>query len=246
MKSRKIAGFSAIAIALLGIILIFSYTRGAEARAMADLEPTQVLVVQKTAPAGTRAEELAEFVAVEERPASSVPPSALRDLKDGSGKVTAVELIAGEQLLAERLVAPEDFETSGSVEVPKGLQEVSFQLEPQRVVGGRIAPGDNVGVFISMTGGGLARALDKETTQLVLHKTLVTAVQRAPQPVTEEGETDAQALPEGSMLVTVAVDDKAAQKIVFAAEFAKIWLSKEPLEAKESKPTVVQRSEVYR
>lgn len=246
MKSRKFAGLSAISIAVLGIILIFSYTRGAEDRAMAGLAPTHVLVVQKSAPAGTRVEELTEYVAVEERPASSVSPSALRDLKDGSGKVTAVELIAGEQLLAERLIAPENLETSGSVEVPEGLQEVSFQLEPQRVVGGRILPGDHVGIFISMADGGLESAPDKETTQLVLHKTLITAMQRAPQPLTEDGETDAQALPEGSMLVTVAVDDKAAQKIVFAAEFAKIWLSKEPEDAKESKSEVVQRSEVYR
>ncbi len=97
-----------------------------------------------------------------------------------------------------------------------------------------------------MDKGGLEASPDKETTQLVVRKALLTAIQRAPQPVTEGGATDAQALPEGSMLVTVAVDDKAAQKIVFAAEFAKIWLSKEPEDAKESKPEVVQRSEVYR
>ncbi len=106
--------------------------------------------------------------------------------------------------------------------------------------------GEHVGVFISMDKGGIESSPEKETTQLVVRKALLTAIQRAPQPVTEEGEADSQALPEGSMLVTVAVDDKAAQKIVFAAEFAKIWLSKEPKDAKESKPTVVQRSEVYR
>ena len=35
-------------------------------------------------------------------------------------------------------------------------------------------------------------------------------------------------------------------KIVFAAEYAKIWLSKEPLDAKDSGPTVIQQSGVYR
>ena len=64
--------------------------------------------------------------------------------------------------------------------MPKGLQEVSFQLEPQRVVGGRLAPGDHVGIFITLKGGGLEAKPEKETTQLTIHKVLVTAVQRAP------------------------------------------------------------------
>lgn len=246
MKSRLIGGVLAVVLALIGAILVFTYAGNADARAMQRLDPVNVLIVKKTVPAGTSVEELPDFLRVETLPASSVSPTALKDLKSSQGQVTAIDLIPGEQLLAERLVAPADLETSGSAEVPKGLQEVSFQLEPQRVVGGRVTPGDHVGIFISMEGGASASAPDKETTQLVLHKTLVTGMQRAPQPVTEEGQEDAQALPEGTMLVTVAVDDKAAQKIVFAAEFAKIWLSKEPGDAKESNPTVVQRSEVYR
>ena len=47
-------------------------------------------------------------------------------------------------------------------------------------------------------------------------------------------------------MVTVAVTDVDAAKIVFAAEFGKIWLSKEPLDAKDSGPRIIQRSEVYK
>ncbi|WP_262105775.1 Flp pilus assembly protein CpaB [Arthrobacter sp. Marseille-P9274] len=213
---------------------------------MADMQPASVLLVKTAVPAGTPAEALNASVASTSLPASAIAPTALTDLSQSAGKVTAVDLVPGEQLLTERLVAPEEVQAAGAVDVPKGLQEVSFQLEPQRVVGGRLVAGEHVGVFISMDKGGIESSPEKETTQLVVRKALLTAIQRAPQPVTEEGEADSQALPEGSMLVTVAVDDKAAQKIVFAAEFAKIWLSKEPKDAKESKPTVVQRSEVYR
>jgi pilus assembly protein CpaB len=246
MKSRSIAMGAAIILALIGLLLIFTFIGGAEDRAMANLEPTKALIVKTAVPVGTPAESLAEFVTTEEVPKAALAPSALKNLDGTAGKVTAVDLVPGEQLLAERLEAPEELSGGRPVDVPKGLQEVSFQLEPQRVVGGRLVAGEHVGVFISMDKGGIEASPDKETTQLVVRKALLTAIQRAPQPATEEGGADAQALPEGSMLVTVAVDDKAAQKIVFAAEFAKIWLSKEPEDAKESKPEVVQRSEVYR
>lgn len=246
MKSRLLAVTGSTISVIVGALLIFSYVGNADDRAMADLEPVSVLVVKTAVPAGTTAEALSESVTATTLPASAVAPTALKDLSESSGKVAAVALVPGEQLVAERLVAPSDVQAGGAVDVPKGLQEVSFQLEPQRVVGGRLAPGDHVGIFISMAKGGLEESADQETTQLVVRKALLTSMLRAPQPVTEEGGEDTQALPEGTMLVTVAVDDRAAQKIVFAAEFAQIWLSKEPLEAKENKPEVVQRSEVYR
>lgn len=245
LKSRVFAGIFATVLALAGGVLVFAYAGNADDRAMAGLEPAAVLVVSSSVPAGTPAESLDEFVTLRKLPDSALAATAVTTLEGSEGKVTSVDLLPGEQLLAERLVAPEDFQNTGAVEVPKGLQEISLQLEPQRVVGGQLAAGDHVGIFISMAGGAFEDDPDKETTQLVIHKALLTAVQRAPLPVTEEGDTDTQALPEGSMLVTVALDDKDAQRVIFAAEFAKVWLSKEPLEAKESKPEVVQRTEVY-
>jgi pilus assembly protein CpaB len=246
MKSRLIAGVAAVIMAILGALLVFTYAGHADDRAVAELQPVDVLVVNRPVPAGTPAEQLGDYLVIESMPSKAVPQTALDNLESSAGKVTSTDLVPGEQLLDERLVAPEDIEATGAIEVPEGLQEISFQLEPQRVAGGRIVPGDRVGVFISMEAGGLGNDPNKETTQLVLHKTLVTAIQRAPQATTEEGTEDSQALPQGTMLVTVAVDDRAAQRIVFAAEFARIWLSKEPKEAKESKPNVLQRIEVYR
>nr|WP_205834290.1 Flp pilus assembly protein CpaB [Arthrobacter sp. SF27] len=241
-----IAGASAIVLALVGGILVFAYTANADSRAMAGLETVNVVVVQETVPAGTPVEELAESVDIEQQPATAVPSTALADLTSSAGKVTAVELVPGEQLLAERLLAPEELQILGAVEIPKGLQEVSFQLEPQRVVGGRVIAGDHVGVYISLDAGAIEGRPEEPTTQLVLHKLLVTAVQRAPLPTTENPEQDAQALPEGSLLLTVAATDTDAARLIFAAEFGRIWLSKEPLEAKESKPEVIEKSEVYR
>lgn len=258
MKSRLLAGVAAVVLAIVGAMLVVSYAQGADQRAVKNLEPVAVLIVKTAIPAGTPVESMTTSVATEQLPAAAVTASSLKSLDDSKGKVAAVDLVPGEQLVTERLVEPEDLKVAGSVEIPVGLQEVSFQLEPDRVVGGRLAPGDHVGVFVSMDEGGLEDKADKETTKLTVRKALVTAVQRAPEAAPTAAPTPAESadpnaadprdttLPVGSLMLTVAVNDVDAAKIIFAAEYAKMWLSKEPLDAKESGPRIVQRSEVYK
>jgi pilus assembly protein CpaB len=196
-------------------------------------------------------------VALEQVPGTAVAKSALDTLDDSAGKVAASNLVPGEQLLKEKMVEPEDLQTSGSVKVPAGLQEVSFQLEPQRMVGGRLQPGDHVGIFISMKAGGIEAKADKETTQLSIHKVLVTAVQRAPEGAAANPAPTASAgtepdprdvnLPTGSLMITVAVNDINAGKIVFASEFGDaIWLTREPLDAEDNGPRIMIRPDVYK
>jgi pilus assembly protein CpaB len=255
VKSRMLAGVVAVLLALVGAVLIVTYAQGADQRAVKNLDPIDVLVVKTAVPAGTPVEAMKASVVVEQLPGTAVGKTALKTLDDSSGKVAAVDLIPGEQLVAERLVAPEDLKTSGSVKVPAGLQEVSFQLEPQRVVGGRLEPGDHVGIFISFPSGGI-ESKPGETTQLSIHKVLVTAVQRAPEGAAAKPAPSATAgaeadprdvnLPTGSLMITVAVNDINADKVVFASEFASIWLSKEPLDAQDSGPKIMQKPDVYK
>lgn len=236
-------------------MLVMSYAQGADQRAVKNLEPVSVLVVKTAISAGTPVEAMSASLATEQLPAAAVTASTLKSLDDSTGKVAAVDLIPGEQLVAERLVEPENLKSQGSVDIPAGLQEVSFQLEPDRVVGGRLVPGDHVGVFVSMDNGGLADKADKETTKLTVRKALVTAVQRAPEATLAAQPTPTASatadprdttLPVGSLMLTVAVSDVDAAKIIFAAEYAKMWLSKEPLDATDGGPRIIQRSEVYK
>lgn len=250
MKSRLLAGVAAVVVAIVGILLIFSYAQAADSRAMQKLEPVSVLVVQKPVPAGTSAEALTKLVAVEELPRTGVPRSALGSLDGQAGKVTATNLVPGEQLLTERLIDPQALDVPGSVPVPKGLQEVTFALEPQRLVGGRIVAGDTVGLFATFTGVDDKDSANPSTTGRVLHKVLVTSLQRAEAtqataPASPDPAPNPQVLPAGGMLVTVAVGDAAAARIIYSAEFGKIWLTKESAEAKEDPPTVIRKGDVY-
>ncbi|MDR7157518.1 RcpC/CpaB family pilus assembly protein [Arthrobacter sp. BE255] len=251
MKSRLVAGTAAIALAVVGALIIVFYAQGADQRAMATTKPVDVLVVKTAIPAGTPVNDMAASLVIEKVPAAGVADTALSNLDKSAGTVSAVDLVPGEQLLAERLVAPEAVKADGRTQVPAGLQEVSFEVEPKRVVGGRITVGDHVGFFLSFEAGAYKAKADDATTQLTVHKALVTAVQRAPQAASAEKPADGTdpadtALPEGSLLLTVAVNDVDAGKIVFASEFGRIWLTKEPLDAQDNGPRIERKEVVYK
>jgi pilus assembly protein CpaB len=250
VKSRMLAGTAAVALALVGALLIIFYAQGADQRAIATTQPVDVLIVKKAIPAGTPVDAMAASLVVQRIPAAGVSKTALGSLDDKAGTVSAVDLIPGEQLLAERLVAPKDIPAEGTVKLPAGFQEVSFQLEPQRMAGGRIEVGDHVGMAMSFKDGAYKPSPTAETTQLTLRKVLITAVQRAPQATATQSAdgTDPKntSLPEGSLMLTVAVNDIDAGKIIFASEFGTLWLTKEPLDAQDSGPRVERKEVVYK
>ena len=112
---------------------------------------------------------------------------------------------------------------------PTGLQEVSVLLEPQRAVGGRLAAGDTVGVFLSLARG------RHGATHAVLHRVLVTQVQGAPAPADPDAEASRRtgrrpaaapsAQPDGHPRRRRAGE---AEAVVFGVEHGTLWLSLEP------------------
>ncbi|MGN7147774.1 Flp pilus assembly protein CpaB [Arthrobacter sp. SAFR-179] len=251
MKSRMLAGTAAVALALVGALLIIFYAQGADQRAMASTNPRKVLVVQKAITAGTPVDDMAASLVIEDVPAAGISTTALSSLDSKAGTVAAVDLVPGEQLLAERLVAPADVKSNSAAKIPAGLQEVTFELEPKRVVGGRLEAGDHVGVALIFSAGADKTKAGDPTTQLTIRKALVTAVQRAPQATPSAKPTDGTnpqdtTLPQGSLMVTVAVNDLDANKIIFTSINGELWLTKEPLDAQDNGPRIERKDNVYK
>ncbi|MFW3384592.1 UNVERIFIED_CONTAM: Flp pilus assembly protein CpaB [Kocuria sp. CPCC 205274] len=232
MKVRVIAAVMAALLAVVGALLVSGYVRTADARALEGTETKEVFVVDTQVRAETPVEELTEHLRKQTLPVSALAEDAVTDLAEFSGRVTAVELRPGEQLLSSRLVTLNSLQEPGRVAVPKELQEVTIQVSADRVVGGQVKAGDFVGVFASFDQG----PGDKPATELVFHRVLVTSIQGAPVATEASGEeeaaSDAPPVPEGAMLVTLAQDAADAEKTVFAAEFGRIWLSNQPVDAK--------------
>jgi pilus assembly protein CpaB len=242
MKRRLLAATAALVLALAGGAVLVAYARGADARAAAGLQTVEVLVVERLVPEGTPADQLADSIGTELVPVKTAVPGRVRDLEQIAGQVATVDLQPGEQLLAGRFAAPGDLRAAGTVDVPAAEQEVSVLLEPQRAVGGRLAAGDKVGVYLSMTD-------PTASTHGVLHGVLVTQVQGAPAPAPDGSDPQTasagSAVPSASLLVTLAVKARDAEEVVFGAEHGTLWLSLEPDGADNSGTQVVTPDNVY-
>lgn len=232
MSRRVLAVTAALVLALVGALIVLGYAAGADRRAMASLEPVDVLVALETVPAGTPVESLEGLVAVETVPARAVGPGALTSLEAVSGQITGSVLLPGEQLLETRFADPASLTDATVIPVPADMHEVSIQLDGPRALGGKVQAGDTVGVVMSLNS-------DLPHTQLTYHQVLVTRVQGGltdplPQPAPEDpaAQTSPPAptpdpLPGGAVMVSLAVTTEQVEEIVFAAEYERIWLTRE-------------------
>ncbi|MHA7208941.1 Flp pilus assembly protein CpaB [Arthrobacter sp. MDT1-65] len=248
MKNRIVSAVVAALLALVGTVLLVGYVNGAEQRAFAGTQTQDVLVVSTAVAAGTAAEDALLSTTTEAMPTKTIAEGAVTDPAQISGLVTTVDLVPGEQLLLSRFVDPANAAGPAAIEVPEGMQEVSILLEPQRMVGGRLSPGDTVGVFISLATGTVQSPIP--VTHLTMHKVLITSIQGLPtaiegEPV-EGGTDDASGVPANSLIVTVARTAPDVEKLVFAQEFGTIWLSKEPAEASEEGTRELTQEGIYR
>jgi pilus assembly protein CpaB len=255
VKTRLLGGLAALIVAIIGTILLVTYVQNADKRALADTETETVYVVEKNIAAGTGVDKMAGAVVKKEVPKLAIAAGAVTDLSAVDQKVTAVALMPGEQLLSTRLVDAGAFLGPSRVQVPAGMQEITLKLPIERVVGGKVAAGDTVGVFLSVddTGGKTAG------TQLTFHKVLVTAAQFSngsaakSQDAPAEGDKTAGALTakkapasDDTYLITLARNSADAERIIFATEFGSVYLSKESANAVETTSGVVNSARLFR
>jgi pilus assembly protein CpaB len=241
MKSRIIAAAVAVVLGVLGTVVLLAYVRSVEARPAVAEQPTvTVFVATGLIPRGTTGAELAALVQNKQLPADAVLSGGIAAVTDLDGKVATVDLQPGEQILAAKFADPAEAANAAGDPVAGNLQQVTIQLESKRAVGGNLSPGDLVGVFISLD----------DTTHLTLHKVPVTAVVMVRGGTAENGSAavdakkPAPADPTVEVQVTLAVAAGDAEQIVFAAEYARVWLSKEPATADESGTTIITKGSV--
>lgn len=205
MNKQLLAVIGAAVLALAGFGALFVYAQGADDRAFEGTERVSVLRVTQEVPTKTPSSELGDSLEVVELPKAAVVPGAITDLSEVEGQVTRGVLVPGDQLAAAKFAAADD--VKGDTAVPKGMQEVSFQLEGQRIVGGALVPGDKVGVMTSYEG----------RTSNPVNDVLVLKV--------DVGVGEGQSAAGG--MVTVAMKTYDAEMVVNAMEFGKVWLTKQ-------------------
>jgi len=249
---RIIAAFVGVVLAIIGAFLVMNYAASADERAAADLATEPVVVALEEIPVGTPVAEFGDRVQVQQIPGSAVVDGAVRDLADIDSLVLTTATVPGEQLTRSRLVTEAELRARGEAELPEELanhHQVTVLLDKARALGGDIAPGDRVGVFMSYTidtekdeqspseedvsqnGDPIAAGGSQvDLTDLTLHKVPVVKVEGAfvPPAVRPGEEEESSGSAEDRIFVTFAVEPDDAAKLIFAAEWGSIWLSLEP------------------
>lgn len=268
MRRSVIGVVIAVIMAAVGTVALVAYVNNAEERALEGEELVEVFVVETAIPAGTPAEQLEDALVIEVVPSKVRPENAVDSIPSLTGLVVGVDLVPGEQLLRSRFVDRNDLiNREAGVDIPDDAVEVTVALDPERAIGGLLSPGDTVAVFASFEPFDLAAnvvEVDGEeialpdsiatevegktpnTTDIILHQILVTAVQEKVSNSFDEDDRDRLTeAPEAKLLVTLAVPAVDAERIVFTAEFGLLWLAVERSTAPEEDGPIQTRDLIY-
>lgn len=222
-----------IVVALLaGFVAFQTLSRAAEApTATTEAGPT-VQIVVATRPVALRTAVAAEDVEVRDVPVDSAPEGAVRSTEDAVGRLTLVDLVPGEPLLAQRLLDPNVIAGDGRLALFMVEDEVLMAVPAQDLLGriGVLKPGDHVDILFSAdfpvnrAPGMAAENTEEQATFNLLQNVTVAALvggQPSSESVSSEvtaGEDNTQTVvqPE-AVLLTLNPQDVLALKYVIDA-----------------------------
>lgn len=228
MKRRVLTIALALVLAIAGTGLVLAYVKGANARAVAGLKAVTVLVAQREIPAGTTADAAWQDGSLrgETLPAQSVSPGAVSSITADLGSlVMSSEIMPGQVLLRVMLVRAA--QTSGGLAIPAGMVAVTIPLCLPQAVAGYVQAGSQVAIFDTVSSqpmnpqqscsqlGQVRQAQANGQTRMLLPKVQVLALGTG----TSGGSgTGATSQAQGSVLVTLAVDQADAERVIQVAE----------------------------
>jgi pilus assembly protein CpaB len=240
MQSRVLAILIAVVLALVATAAMVVYVNGADKRALRDQEPVTVMVAKETIPAGTSGEDAQNrnLIVTEQVPRKNRVAGAIVVPTQLEQRYAAVDIVKGEQLLQERWVGAEDIAGRRLLQIPEDFQAVSLGLDLTKQVAGFITPGDRVGLVFTFKGKQGAESADK--TQFLLQNIQVLAVGATALPNGSSQSSGRVNQGRGSQnltAVTLAVNRKDVERVVFAAETGSIYLTLMPPNAPDQDPT---------
>lgn len=171
-------------------------------------EKAEVVCAIKDIPADTIiGREMLEQVKV---PVSSIHPQALSSLDDVVGKIARDQIIVGEQVISERVVAPGETQEGLVYNIPQGKRAFTVAVDEVSAVGWHIQPGDQIDVLANVEEQG-----KNITYSVVLLQNIpVLALGKEIKVTREEGQ-DVQ---KEVKTITLAVTLKEAQALMLADE----------------------------
>jgi len=202
-----------LVVALLaGLIAFITLTRATAKAATSQPESkAQVPVVVAARAVAVRSLLVAEDLALKELPADSVPEGAIQKMEEALGKVTTVDLYAGEALLMQRLVDPDIAPQEGRMALIVADEQVlmAFPADDLMSKAELLKPGDHVDLLFSVnfrplddSGDSKSQQEEQLSTFSVLQNVTVAAIIQEAKP---SGGSQAR-LPEAILLAVSPQD----------------------------------------
>jgi pilus assembly protein CpaB len=158
----------AVGLGVLAMILMYAYISGRETQLLQLAEPRNVVVASKDIGANRVIDE--SMILQRTVPAIYVQPKAVTDPRAAIGRVTAVPMAQGAQILATGL--EEAGRTLVAYEIPRGQRAVTIGVNDVTGVAGLVRPGNLVDIFGTFQFGRPAGAAGGQV-QYADHKTEV-------------------------------------------------------------------------
>jgi pilus assembly protein CpaB len=256
MGRRFLAIIVAAVVALVGVVSVMLYVRGADARAVSAQQPTLVYIAKKVVPAGTTLKDATRggLIAQTTVAAKGAPDGALGKVTDANSSLLALsDIQAGEFVTSARFgVTPVG---TKAIEVPGGMVAVSVELSDPARVGTFVTPGTHIAIFDSykikaIGDDSKSKAIneaDVHGTSLLLSDVLVIGMgQTALNPgnanataaaAKEDGKADGSTAP--SFLVTVGVTPADAAKLVHGINNGNLYAALRGSDLKMDKVPIV-------
>ena len=168
MKNKKRVWIITAFLALLTTGLVYVYLNQMAAASETNKVKTETVVVALTAIPG-HIKVTADMLETKEIPEDAVHPDALTSIEDVVGGTTTTDLMAGEQILSERIVS----DTGAgplAYRVPENMRAITVPTTEVDSIGGYILPGDKIDIWANYTAADDAQVVEKIQNIEVLEK----------------------------------------------------------------------------
>jgi pilus assembly protein CpaB len=209
-----------IIVALLGMVLVFTYAGRVKAGAGVSGGASSAYVATNDIPAGTRWEDMVGALKKKEVPGDVRPATAVSTTTQLNGKSSIQSIAKG------TIVTTTQFNTSssGGLDIPAGQNAVTINLGVPQAVARYIQPGAETNVYVTYKGlPTTPNAADGTVTKLLLSNVKVLANQPL-QPASADTAEAANTSPAGEILLTMSLTPDQAEKLIFAKENGSLWL----------------------
>lgn len=230
MTRRILAIVAAIILGAIGTGGLLLYAATADERARSSIEGVTVAIATQRIPAGTSGALIRteEMVRLEQLPRTSVPSDALPDVGVELDRLVLTSTVEPGQILLSAMFSESASVTSG-LSLPEGTMAVTVETGVPEQVAGYVRPGAKVAIFLTY------KLLDEkfEETNVQRTRVLLPSVEVISTGTYRPSNGDGNARGDsgstnqrsnGAMLVTVAVNQADAERLIEGLHTGKLYL----------------------